>query len=152
MKLLVNHKLVGDQADAHAMVEMILNTTDFEAWFVRARFTELGNLANYSNITLLEKMFRNQQYRFAWYVVKKPFYKVFSKSVGNTEGNIIKTYKHHFDKMTAAQKAGYLAHEIAHIMGFTHSKDKSKIQSKSVPFQIEEYVHAAVAHYKKANE
>jgi hypothetical protein len=150
MKLLPNHKLNPEQLAALQMVEKILNTTDFEAWFVRARFTELA--PGMTGIGMLENSFRNQHYRFIWKIVKRPFWKFWTKEPGVTEGFTIKTYEQAFNKMTLAERAGYLAHEMMHIMGFVHSNAKSLSRSKTVPYQVGDYVEKAVAHYVKANE
>lgn len=153
MKLLPNHQLSKEQLAAHQMVEMILNTTDFEAWFVRTRFTELNfERKNLPTVIILEQNFRNQQHRFIWKIVKRPLWKLFSKEPGFTDGFTIHTYRQVFDKMTLAERAGHLAHEIMHVMGFEHSKKPSLSRNRSIPYQVADYVQKAVAHYAKANE
>ena len=147
MKLLPNHKLSKEQLDAHYMVEKILNTTDFEAWFVRSRFTELTD--NLSNVSLLEKCFRNQHYRFIWQIIDRPWWKFWDRSNGKTEGYTIKTYRKKFLKMTFSERSGYLTHEMMLIMGFCRSNKPSA--AKSVPVQVADYVQKAVSFYYKAN-
>jgi hypothetical protein len=147
MKLLPNHKLSKEQLEAQYMVEKIFNTTDFEAWFVRSRFTELA--ADVSTITLLEKRFRGQQYRFIWQIVDRPWWKFWNKSFGKTEGYIITTYRQAFQKMSLAERSGHLAHEIMLIVGFPKSDKPSA--AKSVPVQVADYVQKAVAFYYKAS-
>ena len=150
MRLLANHKLSKEQLAAHHMVEKILNTTDFEAWFVRARFTEMNK--NLTNISILEHCFRQQQYRFEWKVIPRPWYKFMSKEIGEREGFTIKTYKHKFEKMDTAERAAHLAHELMHMMGFEHSEKPSVSRNRSLPYQVADYVYKAVAHYCKSNE
>ena len=150
MRILSNHQLNKEQLAAHHMVEKILNTTDFEAWFVRARFTEMNK--NLTNIGILENCFRQQQYRYEWKIVPRPWYKVFSKELGTREGNCLKMYKHKFDSMNTADRAAYLTHELMHMMGFDHSEKPSNSRTRSLPYQVADYVYKAVAHYLKANE
>lgn len=147
MKLLPNHKLSKEQLEAHYMVEKILNTTDFEAWFVRSRFTELAS--DVSTITLLEKCFRSQQYRFIWQIVDRPWWRFWDKAPGKTEGYTIKTYRQVFQKMNISERSGYLVHEIMLIVGFPKSDKPSA--AKSVPVQVADYVQKAVAFYYKAS-
>jgi hypothetical protein len=150
MKLLANHRLTQPQLDAHAMTELVLNSLEFEAWFVRARFSEMEPKTD--NLVTLERKFRNQQHRFNWKIEKRPWYKVFSKTFGMTSGDTIMTYEQCFNKMSAAEKAAHFAHEMMHVIGFTHSEKPSKSRSKSLPYQVGEYVFAVTQHYKKANE
>ncbi|NBP04507.1 MAG: hypothetical protein EBU90_31375, partial [Proteobacteria bacterium] len=124
---------------------------EFEAWFIRTRFSEMEQVTR-DNLVLLERKFRNQQYRFNWKIEKRPWYKVFSKTLGMTSGDTIVTYEQVFNKMSAAEKAAHFAHEMMHVMGFTHSEKPSKSRDKSLPYQVGEYVYAVTAHYKKANE
>jgi hypothetical protein len=150
MRILSNHQLNKEQLAAHQMVEKILNTTDFEAWFVRARFTEMNK--NLTNIGILENCFRQQQYRYEWKVVPRPWYKALSKELGTREANSLKTYKQKFDVMNTADRAAYLTHELMHMMGFEHSEKPSVSRNKSLPYQVADYVYKAVSHYLKANE
>jgi hypothetical protein len=151
MKLLANHRLIQPQLDALAMTEMVLNSVDFEAWFVRSPFTELDGMPK-DKLTILEKYFREKQCRFSWKIIKRPWYKVFSRSLGVTLGDTIYTYEQCFNKMDAASKAAHFAHEIMHLIGFNHSKKSSPSRDKSVPYKVGDYVRAVVAHFKKANE
>ena len=150
MRLLPNHKLSQEQLQALQMVEKILNTTDFEAWFARARFTELAPMV--IPIGLLESCFRNQHYRFIWKIVKRPWWKFWVKEPGFTEGFVITTYTQEFAKMDLAKRAGHLAHEMMHLIGFSHSKKPSVSRARTIPYQVGDYVEKAVAHYVKANE
>jgi hypothetical protein len=152
MKILANHRLTQPQIDALAMTEMVLNSAEFQAWFIRTPLSELGEMADRNNLVILEKYFRDKQYRFNWKIVKRPFYKVFSKALGMTSGDTITTYEQIFNKMSAEDRAAHFAHEMMHIVGFEHSEKASPSRDKSVPYKVGDFVRAVVAHFKKANE
>jgi hypothetical protein len=152
MKILANHRLTQPQIDALAMTEMVLNSAEFQAWFIRTPLSELGEMADRNNLVILEKYFRDKQYRFNWKLVKRPFYKVFSKALGMTSGDTITTYQQCFDKMTPEDRAAHFAHEVMHVIGFTHSEKDSVSRAKSVPYKVGDYVRAVVLHFRKANE
>jgi hypothetical protein len=144
MKLLSNHKLSADQFEAVQIAETILNSVDFKGWFLNAKFTELANFADSTNAHLYMKFFVNNEHRFSWVLVKRPWYKRFSPAIGMAgfDGEV-HTYLQVYEKMSVAERAGHIAHEIMHIIGFTHSFKKSESRDKSLPYRVGDYVTAA---------
>lgn len=143
MKLLPNRKLSSEQFQAAQLAESVMNSADFRGWFLKAKFSELGKFSNSLNSHLYMKFFVNNEYRFSLSLVKKPWIKFFDSSPGpESEAGEIQVYENVFAKMTPAERAGLIAHEITHIMGFTHSK-KSPDRDKSLPHQVQEYVKTA---------
>lgn len=144
MKLLSNHKLTADQFEAVQIAETILNSVDFKGWFLNAKFTELANFAGSTNAHLYMKFFVNNEHRFSWVLIKRPWYKRFSSAIGvaGFDGEV-HTYLQVYEKMSVAERAGHIAHEIMHIIGFTHSFKKSESRDKSLPYRVGDYVTAA---------
>lgn len=144
MKLLSNHKLTADQFEAVQIAETILNSVDFKGWFLNAKFTELANFADSTNAHLYMKFFMNNEHRFSWILVKRPWYKRFSPAIGMAgPDKEVHTYLQIYEKMSVAERAGHIAHEIMHIIGFTHSFKKSESRDKSLPYRVGDYVKAA---------
>lgn len=144
MRLLANHKLSADQYEAVQIAETVLNSIDFKGWFLRAKFTELADFEDSTNAHLYMKFFVNNEHRFSWILVKRPWYKRFSPAIGMAgPDKEVHTYSQVYDKMSVAERAGHIAHELMHIIGFTHSFKKSESRDKSLPYQVGEYVKAA---------
>lgn len=150
MNLYSNHRLPKPQLDVKNYVEMVLNSKEFETWFIRGRFAE-SSMKNV-NYVMFEQMFRGQQLRYNWKLVKKPWYKVLSKKVGYVVGDSIYNYESDFAKMNVAERARFFTHECMHLMGFKHPDPKVPAKFKTICEQVSEYVEKAVAHYAKSNE
>lgn len=144
MKLLSNHKLSAEQFEAVQIAETVLNSVDFKGWFLRTKFTELADFEDSSNNHLYMKFFVNNEHRFSWKIVSRPWYKRFSPAIGMAgPDKEVHTYAPCFQEMSVAERAGHIAHEVMHIIGFTHSFKKSPSRDKSLPYQVGEYVRAA---------
>ena len=145
MKLLSNKKLTQEQYRIVSVAETILNSPDFRAWFYKARFTELEKFENSTNEQLYQKFFMNNEHRFSWSVVVRPWYKRFSSAIGMTDMNTqaITTYKQVYDTMSFEDKVGHFSHEMMHVIGFTHSFKSSPTRDKSLPYQVGEYIRVA---------
>lgn len=145
MKLLSNKKLDKEMHDAVMLAESILNSTDFKGWFLKTKFTELADFENSTNAQLYEKFFTNSEHRFTWNIVKRPWFKRFSSAIGMTDmkSKTITTYSQIFIKMSAAEKASHFAHEMMHVIGFTHSFNSSASRDNSLPYQVGDYVEKA---------
>lgn len=147
MKFLSNSsRLTNDQYKAVSAAESVINSVDFKGWFLRAKFSEMGKLENCSANDLYMKFFVDDEYRFTWVLIDRPWYKRFSSTIGMTdiENKTISTYKQVFDKMDISERAAHFAHEMMHVIGFTHSFKKSDSRDKSLPYQVGNYVEAAV--------
>ena len=143
MKLLSNQKLSADQYKAVSLAEAILNSVDFKGWFLRTKFTELANFEDSSNHHLYMKFFVNNEHRFSWVIETRPWYKRFSSAIGMSSGDKVMTYAQQFEKMSVPERAGHIAHELMHVIGFTHSFKPSPSRDKSLPYQVGEYVRIA---------
>lgn len=144
MRLLPNHKCTKEQYDVIRLVETVLNSVDFKGFIWRTKFTELGDLQDCTGRELHEKFFINDEYRFNWKIVPRPWYKRFSSVVGFTIDDVIATYKPRYDAMTIPERAGHLAHELMHVIGFSHSFKDSPERARSLPYQVGDYVEVAV--------
>jgi hypothetical protein len=144
MKLLPTHKCTQDQFEVIALTEQVLNSVDFKGFIWRTKFTELGDLQNCTGQELYNKFFLNDEYRFSWKIVPRPWYKRMSSVVGYTIGSDIATYEPRYKAMTVPERAGHLAHELMHVIGFSHSFKDSPERAKSFPYQVGDYVETAV--------
>lgn len=144
MKLLPTHKCTPEQFEVIQLVEQVLNSPDFKGFIWRSKFTELGDLQNCTGQELYNKFFINSEVRFAWKIVPRPWYKRLSSVVGYTIKDSIFTYEPRYKAMSLADKAGHLAHELMHIIGFSHSVQDCPERAKSLPYQVGDYVEIAV--------
>lgn len=143
MKFLSNQKLTAEQYIAVSLAEKIINSVDFKGWFLRTKFTELAKFEDSTNAELYLKFFVNDEHRFLWVIENRPWYKRFSPAIGMTSGDRVMTYTQQFEKMSVAERTGHIAHELMHVIGFTHSFKPSPSRDKSLPYQVGEYVKAA---------
>lgn len=144
MRLLPINKCSADQHQAIRMAEMVLNSPEFKTWFIGASFTELDSRANQTGLELFDKYFKNNEPRFGWYVVNRPWYKRFTTAIGWTDGHIVSTYTQCYNIMTLPERAGHIAHELMHVLGFSHSFKASPVRARSLPYQVGDYVELAV--------
>jgi hypothetical protein len=144
MKLLPTHKCTPEQYNVITLTETVLNSVDFKGFIWRTKFTELGDLQDCSGQDLYNKFFVNDEYHFSWKVVPRPWYKRLSSVVGYTVGTNIFTYEPRYKAMTIPEKAGHLAHELMHILGFSHSVQDCPERARSLPYQVGDYVETAV--------
>lgn len=145
MQFLSNAKLSKEQFKIIRLVENIIASPDFRAWFCRAKFSELAAFSKSTNEQLFDKFFKDSEHRFTWKIVERPWHKALSSQVGTLDvaSGVICTYRQKFEKMSQSELCGYFAHEMAHIMGFTHSIDKTDSRGKSLPYQLEKYIKTA---------
>ena len=143
MRILPNHKCSQDQFAVINLVESVLNSVDFKGFIWRTKFTELGDLSDCTGQELYNKFFVNDEYRFSWKIIPRPWYKRMSSVVGYTEKDVIYTYEPRYRMMTVPERAGHLAHELMHIIGFSHSVKDSPERAKSLPYQVGDYVELA---------
>lgn len=145
MQFLSNSKLSKEQFKIVRLIENIIAGPDFRAWFCKTKFTELSALSGSTSEQLFDKFFKDSEHRFSWKLIDRPWYKRFSSEIGTLDlstGTIF-TYRQKFESMSQSQLCGYFAHEMSHIMGFTHSIDKSDKRGKSLPYQLEKYICTA---------
>lgn len=144
MKLLPTHKCTPEQFEVISLVEKVLNSVDFKGFIWRTKFTELGDLQGCTGQELHNKFFLNDEYRFSWKIVPRPWYKRLSSVVGYTIKDSIFTYEPRYKSMSIPEKAGHLAHELMHIIGFSHSVQDCPERARSLPYQVGDYVEIAV--------
>lgn len=144
MRLLPTHKCSADQTAVINLVEKVLNSVDFKGFVWRTKFTELGDLKDCTGQELYNKFFPNDEYHFSWKIVPRPWYKRMSSVVGYTVGDAICTYEPRYKAMSVPERAGHLAHELMHVLGFTHSFKDSPERAGSFPYQVGDYVEVAV--------
>lgn len=144
MKLLSDHKLTQDQFEAVQLVESILNSVDFKGWFLKTRFAEMGNFEGSTNNHLYQKFLLNTEYRFSIDLLPKPILSMFSKSTGpSVVAGKISIYKSVYDKMSTADRAGFISHQVMHMIGFSHGSKKCMDKNRSIPYLVGDYVKAA---------
>lgn len=141
------------------LCEKIINSDEFENWFLSNSFTQLGEFSKFTNQELLEKL--RVEINFEYYVTPRPWYKRYSSVVGWTEFYnkfifslgwkripIVTTYSDQFDGMSVSGLCGHLAHEVvAHGIGLTHEFKWSKQRDMSAPYKIGNYVEKASSSY-----
>lgn len=153
MKFYPNHKLDRRQLRAVEMTQHILNTFEFEGWFINHRFTDMKNPPSLLNVEVVEQIFNRQQYRFSWELQKKPLMKkLFKKSErGYRLENKIVTYQEVYDRCSLAELCRIFARQIMHIVGFDEV-DETVEPNRSVPYQVGEYVYASACRLTRMNE
>jgi hypothetical protein len=152
MKFLTNAKLNPKQLRAVELTEHILNSFEFEAWFISRRFGDMVNPPNLLNVEVVSQIFNRQQYRFTWTVIKRGWFKKWldKKSTGAVVANVISTYEDYFDTVTMPELCGYFARQMMHIVGFDEVDET--VPNKSVPYMVGEYVYASACRLCKMNE
>jgi len=152
MKFLTNAKLNPKQLRAVELTEHILNSFEFEAWFVAKRFGDMVNPPNLLNVEVVAQMFNRQQYRFSWMIIKRGWFKKWldKKSTGSVVANVISTYEDYFDVATMPELCGYFARQMMHIVGFDEVDET--VPNKSVPYMVGEYVYARACRLCKMDE
>lgn len=152
MKLLTNAKLNPKQLRAVELTEHILNSFEFEAWFISRRFGDMVNPPNLLNVEVVSQMFNRQQYRFTWTITKRGWFKKWldKKSTGAVVANVISTYEDYFDTATMPELCGYFARQMMHIVGFDEVDET--VPNKSVPYMVGEYVYASACRLCKMDE
>lgn len=120
--------------------ESAINSIEFLHWFMAYPFSQLSlsRDSSTSRIDLYNRLM--QQVSFKYEVVRRPWYKRFSKVVGWESRGKIYTYGDAYDAMTIKELAGHLAHEAAHACGFSHSFNNNIDRPKSLPYAVGEYV------------
>jgi len=153
MKFYPNHKLDKRQQKALEICEHILNSFEFEAWFISKRFADMKNPPSLLNVEVVAQMFNRQQYRFSWDLDKRPFMKrVFDKHTrGFRLENRIITYRDTYDNASLAELCRILSRQLMHLVGFDE-RDETVEPNKSVPFMVGEYVYASACRLTRMDE
>lgn len=153
MNFLTMAKLPSRQLRAVQLTEHIINSLEFEAWFVRYRFGDMANPPAQLNIEVLHDRFHRQQYRFEWRLVKRSWWKRrFGKKVeGDIIANIIVTYADVYERLTMPELCRHFARMMMHVAGFDEV-DMEAVPNRSIPYQVGEYVYASACRLCKMNE
>ena len=135
--------------------EIINNSSHFQGWFLKQKFTQLGAMKGKTNEEMLELIRREVRvhysvvYRSWW---KRMFSSVvgYTKKITKTPGEDVFTYADSFDAMSLFGLVDHITHEVVcHCNGFTHEYNWSKERDFSVPYLVGKTVEA-MALVKKA--
>ena len=62
-------------------------------------------------------------------------------TIGFVRGGYIHTYRDYFDRHGPPWMAGHLAHEFAHLAGFSHAREEKTGRKHTVPYAVGEIVY-----------
>lgn len=118
--------------------EQIVNSPEFKEWFLKQKFTQLGDLKFKDNEALLDQLLVTV--KFTYSVYSRPWHKRWSSVIGYTIGSEIVTYKDTYDRMSLPDLCSHVAHECCHVLGFSHDVRYSKERENSIPYSVGDYV------------
>lgn len=129
-------------------VERAVNSPEFTAWFLDAKFTEIpAEYQGFSSVRLLKSILK--EVGIEYYVIKKKWYQRFSSVIGFTESNVISTYSDFYFSMSDAELGGHIFHETLHVAGHSHSFNPSNSRNQSLPYQCGNWVVKNYKNYAK---
>lgn len=140
----------GNQKDAQRAFNCfsngrdIINSREFEQWFLKQKFTQIPEeFKGYSNTELYLTL--SKPVEFIYQVIGRPWYKRWSSAIGYTIGNVITTYKNNFDSMSDAELSAHIIHELMHVYGHGQAFNYSTVRDDSIPYKVGNYIEKNLA-------
>lgn len=123
----------------------LLKSDEFRVWFIDQASKKLFKQLPISQQTLtpVELYELSQRHvEFHYWIQRKPWYKRFTKVMGWTVDDDITTYQDIYDGMSLAGLISHLAHEILHLLNYSHSFEWVPARDKSIPYAAGNWIEA----------
>lgn len=133
------------------LVTQFFKSEEFRVWFIEQatakKFKQLTQ--RQTTLTPAELYMMTQVHiELDYWIKKKPWWKRFTSVMGWTVDDDITTYADVYDGMSLAGLTAHLAHEISHLMGYSHSVEWVPARDYSVSYLIGNWFEAKVRSVK----